>query len=50
MAREAGALVTDANGEPHTHQSESIVVATPAVADELAAVIHAAGAVVGVQS
>jgi len=45
MAREAGALVTDANGEPHAHDSESIVAATPAIADELAAVVRAAGAV-----
>ena len=45
MAREAGALVTDADGESHTHQSESIVAATPAIADELATVVRAAGAV-----
>jgi myo-inositol-1(or 4)-monophosphatase len=45
IAREAGALVTDANGDPHAHHSESIVAATPAIGDELATVIHAAGAV-----
>jgi myo-inositol-1(or 4)-monophosphatase len=45
IAREAGALVTAANGEPHAHDSESIVAATPAIADELATVIRVAGAV-----
>jgi myo-inositol-1(or 4)-monophosphatase len=44
MAREAGALVTDAHGDPHTHQSESTVAATPAIADQLAAVIKGANA------
>jgi myo-inositol-1(or 4)-monophosphatase len=39
MAREAGALVTDARGDAHTHQSDSTVAAAPAVADELAVVI-----------
>jgi myo-inositol-1(or 4)-monophosphatase len=42
MAREAGALVTDAHGHPHTHRSDSVVAATPAIAGELAAVIHTA--------
>jgi myo-inositol-1(or 4)-monophosphatase len=41
MAREAGALVTDAYGDPHTHESASTVAATPAIADRLAAVIQA---------
>jgi myo-inositol-1(or 4)-monophosphatase len=42
MAREAGALVTDADGEPHTHQSASTVAATPEIAGQLATVIEAA--------
>jgi myo-inositol-1(or 4)-monophosphatase len=41
MAREAGALVTDAYGDPHTHESASTVAATPAIAERLAAVIQA---------
>jgi myo-inositol-1(or 4)-monophosphatase len=41
MAREAGALVTDAYGDRHTHESASTVAATPAIADRLAAVIQA---------
>ena len=41
MAREAGALVTDADGGPHTHRSDSTVAATPAIANQLAAVIQA---------
>jgi myo-inositol-1(or 4)-monophosphatase len=41
MAREAGALVTDVHGVPHTHQSASTVAATPSIADQLAAVIQA---------
>jgi myo-inositol-1(or 4)-monophosphatase len=45
LAREAGALVTDAAGDSHTHQSDSIVAATPAIAGELATVINAANAV-----
>jgi myo-inositol-1(or 4)-monophosphatase len=45
MAREAGALVTDANGNSHTHQSDSIVAATPAIAEELATVLTASNAV-----
>jgi myo-inositol-1(or 4)-monophosphatase len=45
MAREAGALVTDGNGDPHAHDSESIIAATPGIADELAALVRAAGAV-----
>jgi myo-inositol-1(or 4)-monophosphatase len=39
MAREAGALVTDARGDRHTHRSDSTVAAAPAIADELAVVI-----------
>lgn len=39
IAREAGALVTDAHGDSHTYQSDSMVAATPAIADELAKVI-----------
>lgn len=42
IAREAGAHVADAQGEPHTHQSASTVATTPAIADELASVIQSA--------
>jgi myo-inositol-1(or 4)-monophosphatase len=42
MAREAGAIVTDAAGNPHTHRSDSVVAAAPAIAAELAIVIKAA--------
>jgi myo-inositol-1(or 4)-monophosphatase len=41
MARESGALVTDARGDSHTYQAGSIVAAAPAIAGELATVINA---------
>lgn len=44
MAREAGALVTDARGDSHTYQAYSIVAAAPAIADELATAVSAANA------
>jgi len=40
IAREAGAHVTDANGDAHTHESASTIAAAPAIADQLAAVIQ----------
>ena len=40
MAREAGAHITDAYGNPHTYQSASTVATTPAIADQLATVIQ----------
>jgi myo-inositol-1(or 4)-monophosphatase len=39
IAREAGALVTDAHGDPHNHRSDSTVAATPAIAHELAVIV-----------
>ncbi len=39
IAREAGATVTDAHGDPHTHRSDSTVAATPAIAHELTVVL-----------
>jgi fructose-1,6-bisphosphatase/inositol monophosphatase family enzyme len=39
VAREAGPHVTDAEGNPHTHQSAATIAATAAIADQLAAVI-----------
>ncbi|WIM86802.1 inositol monophosphatase family protein [Candidatus Mycobacterium wuenschmannii] len=45
LAREAGALLSDAHGNPHTHQSDSIVAATPAIIDDLTAVIGVANRV-----
>jgi len=43
IAREAGAHVVDAHGDPHTHQSASTIATTPGIADELATVIQTAG-------
>ena len=40
MAREAGAHITDAYGNPHTYRSASTVATTPAIADQLATVIQ----------
>ena len=40
IAREAGAHVTDAHGNPHTHQSASTIATTPAIARQLATVIQ----------
>jgi myo-inositol-1(or 4)-monophosphatase len=40
MAREAGADVTDAHGNPHTHQSASTIATTPAIARQLGTVIQ----------
>ncbi|MEZ0364566.1 inositol monophosphatase [Mycobacterium sp. pUA109] len=44
IAREAGAHVTDACGNAHTHQSASTVAAAPAIVDQLGAVLNTAGA------
>ena len=44
MAREAGAHVTDAHGNPHTHQSASTIASTPAITHQLATVIQTANA------
>jgi len=40
MAREAGARVTDAYGDPHTHESAATIASAPAIADQLATVIE----------
>ncbi len=40
IAREAGAHVTDANGDAHTHESAATIAAAPAIADQLAAAIQ----------
>jgi myo-inositol-1(or 4)-monophosphatase len=40
IAREAGADLTDADGNPHTHQSDSTVVAAPGIADQLGSLIR----------
>ncbi|MDM4141539.1 MULTISPECIES: inositol monophosphatase family protein [Mycobacterium] len=39
IAREAGARLTDAHGNPHTHQSASTIVTAPGIAEQLAAVL-----------
>ena len=39
-AREAGAHVVDAQGNPHTHRSASTIATTPAIADELATLVQ----------
>jgi len=41
MAREAGARVTDANGDAHAHGSAATIAATPAIAEQLATIIQA---------
>ncbi|MBV8790027.1 MAG: inositol monophosphatase family protein [Mycobacterium sp.] len=40
IAREAGAQLFDAQGNPHTHRSASTVAAAPGVADQLGTVIR----------
>lgn len=40
LAREAGALITDARGTPHTHKSASTIVTAPGVAEQLVTVIR----------
>ena len=40
IAREAGAQLTDAQGNPHTHKSASTIVTAPGIADQLATVIR----------
>lgn len=40
IAREAGARLTDAQGNPHTHKSASTIVSAPGVAEQLATVIR----------
>jgi myo-inositol-1(or 4)-monophosphatase len=42
IAREAGAHVVDAQGDPHTHRSASTIAATPGIARELATVVQTA--------
>lgn len=44
IAREAGARLFDADGNPHTHRSASTVAAAPAIADQLGTVIRATSA------
>ncbi|MGV0770820.1 inositol monophosphatase family protein [Mycobacterium syngnathidarum] len=40
LAREAGAIVTDVHGHPHTHQSTSTIATTPSIAQQLATVLE----------
>ncbi|MEU9806875.1 inositol monophosphatase family protein [Mycobacterium sp. NPDC050853] len=40
IAAEAGARITDAHGNPHTHQSAATIAASPGIADQLAAIIE----------
>ncbi|ORA11572.1 inositol monophosphatase family protein [Mycobacterium arosiense] len=40
IAREAGAQLTDAHGNPHTHKSASTIVTAPGIAEQLATVIN----------
>ncbi|MGV0157943.1 inositol monophosphatase family protein [Mycobacterium colombiense] len=40
IAREAGARLTDAQGNPHTHSSASTIVTSPGIAEQLATVIR----------
>lgn len=44
LAREAGAVVVDLQGQPHSYDSASTVAAAPGLAAELLAVIREAGA------
>jgi myo-inositol-1(or 4)-monophosphatase len=44
IAREAGAHITDAYGNPHTHQSGSTIATTPGIAHQLATVIQTTNA------
>jgi myo-inositol-1(or 4)-monophosphatase len=46
LAREAGAQVVDAQGNPHTHRSASTVATAPGIARDLATVIQTACGVV----
>ncbi|OBB93875.1 inositol monophosphatase family protein [Mycobacterium sp. 852002-40037_SCH5390672] len=40
IAREAGAQLTDAHGNPHTHRSASTIVTAPGIGEQLATVIR----------
>jgi len=40
IAREAGAQLTDARGNPHTHSSASTIVTAPGIAEQLATVMR----------
>lgn len=42
IAHEAGATITDANANPHTHQSSSTIATTPGIAQQLASIIETA--------
>lgn len=42
LAREAGALTFDANGEPHTFKSATTIAAAPGTADALVTLVAAA--------
>jgi myo-inositol-1(or 4)-monophosphatase len=44
IAREAGAHITDAHGNPHTYQSDSTIATTPAIAHQLATVMQTTNA------
>ncbi|HUO41144.1 MAG TPA: inositol monophosphatase family protein [Mycobacterium sp.] len=42
IAREAGATITDAGANPHTHQSSSTIATAPGIAQQLASIIETA--------
>ncbi|WAJ46107.1 inositol monophosphatase family protein [Mycobacterium sp. Aquia_216] len=50
IAREAGARLVDAQGDPHTHRSASTIATAPGIARELATVIETACAPVVLQA
>lgn len=43
IAAEAGVSVTDAHGNPHTHQSTATIATTPGIASQLASIIKNSG-------
>jgi myo-inositol-1(or 4)-monophosphatase len=49
IAREAGAHVSDANGQPHTISSDATIAAAPAIADQLIALLRTADLTPGAQ-
>ncbi|KLO28410.1 myo-inositol-1-monophosphatase [Mycobacterium haemophilum] len=42
IAREAGATITDADANPHTHQSSSTIASAPRIVQQLTSIIEAA--------
>jgi myo-inositol-1(or 4)-monophosphatase len=49
IAREAGARVTDADGNPHTISSDATIAAAPAIADQILALLRTADLTPGAQ-